>query len=235
MRDRILAWDGCLNVRDLGGLALEHGGETRFQVVVRADSIRSLSDGGWRALVGYGIRTAVDLRGPWEYEDDPPAEVPIEIVRFPMDPLEAPPSWHWPSMHEAYRALLERFPGEFAGVIRSVARSEDPLVVHCQGGKDRTGIACGLLLRLAGVGLETIAADHALSDESYAPTFRQWLDSAPDDDERARRTRIAVPAGATLAELLEELEERYGTVEGYLVEAGVSARDLERAGARLQP
>jgi hypothetical protein len=29
MLDRRLPWDGCLNVRDLGGLRLTKGGETR--------------------------------------------------------------------------------------------------------------------------------------------------------------------------------------------------------------
>ena len=50
-----MRWDGCVNVRDLGGLPLEGGGETAFGVVVRADSIRSLSDEGWQALVDYGV------------------------------------------------------------------------------------------------------------------------------------------------------------------------------------
>ena len=35
---RVLRWDGCVNVRDLGGLPLAGGGETAYRVVVRADS-----------------------------------------------------------------------------------------------------------------------------------------------------------------------------------------------------
>lgn len=42
--DRILRWDGCVNVRDLGGLPLEGGGETAYRVVVRADWLPGLSD-----------------------------------------------------------------------------------------------------------------------------------------------------------------------------------------------
>src|SRR5205823_4190485 len=66
LRSRVLAWDGCINVRDLGGLPLEGGGETRFGVAVRADSIRTLTDGGWRELADYGVRLAVDLRSDEE-------------------------------------------------------------------------------------------------------------------------------------------------------------------------
>jgi protein-tyrosine phosphatase len=80
---RVLRWDGCVNVRDLGGLPLEDGGETRFGVAVRAHSIR-----------------------------------------------------------------------ELAGTAVTVARAEAPVVIHCQGGRDRTGLASALMLRLAGVPLD---------------------------------------------------------------------------------
>ena len=39
MRSRDLIWDGCLNVRDLGGHPTADGRETRFDSVVRADSL----------------------------------------------------------------------------------------------------------------------------------------------------------------------------------------------------
>ena len=65
-RLRVLVWDGCVNVRDLGGLPLEGGGETNFGVLVRADSIGTLTEAGWAALQDYGVTTAVDLRGEHE-------------------------------------------------------------------------------------------------------------------------------------------------------------------------
>ena len=83
-RSRDLVWDGLLNVRDLGGHPTEDGAETRFGAIVRADSVRQLSDEGWGALVDYGIRTVVDLRGEQELEADPPAEVPIEVLHVPF-------------------------------------------------------------------------------------------------------------------------------------------------------
>ncbi len=43
---RQLSWDGCHNVRDLGGLPLAAGGETRYRAVVRADSLGRLSEAG---------------------------------------------------------------------------------------------------------------------------------------------------------------------------------------------
>ena len=49
--ERGLRWDGCVNVRDLGGLPLAGGGgETAYRVIVRADWLPGLSDKGREAL-----------------------------------------------------------------------------------------------------------------------------------------------------------------------------------------
>ena len=64
------------------------------------------------------------------------------------------------------------------------------------GGKDRTGLVSALLLRLAGVGLETIGEDYSLSADNLAPLGEQWLADAADEAEREKRRRLAhTPAG----------------------------------------
>jgi len=52
-RSRILAWDGCYNVRELGGYETENGLRTRWGRVVRADNLIRLSEAGRQALVDY--------------------------------------------------------------------------------------------------------------------------------------------------------------------------------------
>jgi hypothetical protein len=39
-----LAWEGCLNVCDLGGLPTEDGSDTRYCRVIRADSVQQLTE-----------------------------------------------------------------------------------------------------------------------------------------------------------------------------------------------
>jgi protein-tyrosine phosphatase family protein len=60
--DRDLDWDGCFNVRDLGGFRTECGQSTRWGAIVRSDGRERLTPSGWEALERYGIRTIVDLR-----------------------------------------------------------------------------------------------------------------------------------------------------------------------------
>jgi hypothetical protein len=231
--ERVLRWDGCVNVRDLGGLPLAGGGETAYRVVVRADWLPGLSEAGRQALVEYGVSLVVDLRPDREHEEDGFEPLPIPVVRQAMDPRPIPAAWDWPSMREAYLALADRYRAELARALTLLGSAEPPAAIHCAGGRDRTGIACGMALWLAGVEPEAIAADHALSDESWAPHNDEWLAEAQDELERERRRRIIQPAGRTLAEVLEEIEEREG-VRNLLVGAGAEEAALDRLVARLR-
>ncbi len=227
--ERVLRWDGCVNVRDLGGLPLEGGGETAFGVCVRADTIRVLTPAGWDALADYGVRLAVDLRADFEVAQDAPDGVPIEVKHIPVNGDELEAVREWRSIGEVYRALLGRFGREFAGAITTVAHAEQPVVVHCHGGRDRTGLACGMMLRLAGVPLAEIAADHALSDVYLAPRTAQWIEAPGDEWEVERRRRVTSPAGETMAEVLGEID-----VREYLLAGGASEEDLDKLVVRLR-
>jgi protein-tyrosine phosphatase len=201
-------------------------------VLVRGDSIGGLTDKGWAALQDYGVTTVVDLRGEHEVEElrrsgDPP----VPVMRIPITPSSGP-GWEWPSMLEAYLGVLEQFRGQFVAAVAAVAAAEPPVLVHCQGGRDRTGLLVALILRLAGVDPEMIAADHALSDESWAPYNVSWFDEAPDEEERARRRRIATPAGRTMAEVLAGVDGRYGGPREFL--GDVPPADLDRLVLRLR-
>ena len=131
-RDRVLVWDGCVNVRDLSGLPLESRGETRFRVVVRADSIRSLTGRGWRALTDYGVRLAIDPRGGEEVASDGGEETPVPVVHVPITP--SMPGLE-PGMRIGYLAGLARFRPEFSRAASAVATTSDTVVIHCQGGR----------------------------------------------------------------------------------------------------
>jgi protein tyrosine/serine phosphatase len=241
-----LDWDGCLNVRDLGGHPTEHGGETRFGAIVRADSVRQLSDEGWAALVAYGVRTIVDLRRKHELDADPPAELPVDVVHVPLiDPVGPEVDAEIEAVAEAapdalsarraiYLEVLERFEPSFAQAVAAVASApEGCVLVHCKGGTDRTGLVSALLLRLAGVPVEEVGADFALSGPNRAAVFDPWIAEAPDDEERELRRVWASTPAEVMTGVVWELERRHGSVEAYLRGAGVAERDLERARKRL--
>jgi protein tyrosine/serine phosphatase len=245
--ERSLVWDGCVNVRDLGGHATPTG-ETRFGSIVRADALEKLSDAGWRALVDHGVRTVVDLRTHGERNGSPPPDVQVTVVHVSVLPEF---DWEgWAAIDEAadrepdparatvvvYLEFLERWGSEFARAIREVADApEGGVLVHCQGGKDRTGLVSALLLRLAGVSLEQIGEDYALSGENLRDEARVWIDAAPEERERARRERMSQTHAASMVAVLEELERRHGGAAGFLRDNGLDDATIERARSRLAP
>ena len=212
--------------------------------------MRLLSDEGWRALVDHGVRTVIDLRGDHERDEDPPAELPVEVVHVPfmeaseaeweeiaaeLDRVNAEAPDDATANRDAYLIFLERFRDNVAASLRAVAHApEGGVVIHCVGGKDRTGLLTAFLLHLADVDEETIAADFALSEERLRERHEGWLEAAESEEERQQLRRIAQTRPETMLGVFAELRRRYGSVEAYLRDAGVSGDDCDRARARLR-
>jgi protein-tyrosine phosphatase len=197
---------------------------------VRADSLPSLTAAGRQALVDYGVSLVVNLRES-AFEGLEP--LPVPVVRQPIDPQLVPVVWEWPTMREAYLGMADHFRDQFARALTLLGDAEPPAAVHCAGGRDRTGIACGMALWLAGVEPDAIAADHAMSDPHLAESSADWLAKAADEGELDRRRRIIQPPGRTLVEVLEEIERREG-IRNLLLGAGADKAALDRLVARLQ-
>jgi protein-tyrosine phosphatase len=250
LRPRDLVWDGCLNVRELGGLPTQDGGETQRGAVVRADSVRQLSDDGWRALVDHGIRTVIDLRGDDERAEDPPAAVPVDVVHVPfmetsaaereeirgdLDAAVAAAPDTPAATRDVYLIFLERFRSNVAAAVRAVADAPDGgVVIHCAGGKDRTGLLSAFLLHVAGVGDEQIADDYSLSEDRLRPRHQQWFAEAETEEQLARLQRVAQTPAASMVGVFAELARRHGGVVDYLLGAGVTQDELDRVRARLR-
>jgi hypothetical protein len=215
-----LTWEGCSNVRDLGGLPTADGGETAYGAVVRGDCPDRLTAAGWEALAAHGIRTIVDLRNEDELRPELVRPAGVTTVHEPLDGVEDTDFWdEWGTGPQFgtplyYRPHLERFPERNAAVLQAIGRAEPGgVLVHCVGGQDRTGQIAMLLLALAGVPAEEIAADYRLSGNREGEEFLA--------SQGTSSTEVIL---ATLAEL---------DVEGYLRAGGVSATDVTQIRRRL--
>jgi protein tyrosine/serine phosphatase len=224
---RDLDWDGCRNIRDLGGLATP-AGTTAFGVFVRADNARELTPAGWHAASEYGIRAVLDLRSDPECAADPPAHPDFTHLRLSLfdhfdgdaayrsDLLARAASLGVAEKHRLlYREALELDAARFVGAVGFLAEADCSVLFHCAGGKDRTGVLAALLLRLVGVPVEAVEADYVRS-----ATRLRMADSTPRD---------------VINQVIGETEERHGTVAAYLLQAGTSAAQLERIRDRLAP
>jgi protein-tyrosine phosphatase len=136
---------------------------------------------------------------------------------------------------DVYLVFLEHYAPNVAAAIRAVANApEGGVVIHCAGGKDRTGLVTAFLLHIAGVGTDEIAKDYALSEERLRTRHAEWLAQAESEEERERLERISQTPADAMRGVFEELERRYGSIEGYLRHGGLTDDELARARARLR-
>ena len=229
---RELSWDGFLNVRDLGGLPVRGGGETARGQVARSESPGFLSDRGWRELAEHGIRTIVDLRCPSEPPYEPRDGVvrePVPMFRFDDEDLIA----RLEGVRDSrvfYRVLVDYCHQPIARAVAAVGDAPPGgVLVHCQAGRDRTGIVTAFLLALAGVPDEEIVADYLATEAALQTRREEELQAAATEEERDWIRYVhRVQADSILGAL-----DAAGDVREYLLQGGASEGQLERARARL--
>ena len=222
--NRILTWEGCYNVRDLGGMKASNGYKTRWGAVVRGDHPTRLTTDGWSALYEHGIRTIVSLRTHGLNEKDHPIVIPphpdIQVVSVEIEDVtdkEFVEKWASSDLWGTplyYTDALNLWAHRHAAALKVIAQAQPGGVLfHCIRGHDRTGIIAFLLLALAGVSLTDIAADYELS-----------VDPVRDQILAERNTN----AYKVLLKTLEGIN-----VENYLLTGGMTQNDISALRARL--
>lgn len=229
--NRDLAWDGCVNARDLGGL-----GRVKPGALVRMEAPTALTAAGWAAVWDHGVRTVLDLRA--EDEDGPdrtPRPVGITTVRMPLDPEPGTP-FHdrWAPIDNLatplyFPALLEEHADRVTAAVKAVVDAAPGCVVfHCSGGKDRSGLLALVLLAAAGASPDEIIADYLLTFDRMRETYAAMgvRDQLVAVGERCARqgTTIEASLNSTLAGL---------KMPDYLLANGLSQADLVVLDARL--
>jgi len=238
LASRALAWDACLNVRDLGGLTTVEGRRVRRGALIRSDQLCRLSEGGRTAFRGHGIRSVIDLRTPTEVEKDPDPIRHEHGVHYLHIPQQDEQFWRSidPARTRAERdaLVLDQRAEHIVAMARAIAHAAPGgVLIHCVAGKDRTGIAVALLLGLVGVDEADIAADYALSEAALAGERAAALAAAADDEARARVERGYDARAETMLATLAHLRTRHGGAVAYLVRAGLSDGDVQRIRERL--
>jgi len=228
-----LEWPDCLNARDLGGLPTMDGGRIRRGALIRSDRHSRLTAEGIAAVRAYGVSRIVDLRRPVECEREPSpfAGEPI-YCNIPVQNPEDP-DHEWLSLAEIYIAMLDLRPKLFTQAVAAVADAPPGgVVVHCAGGKDRTGLIVAMALSIAGVPAEAIAADYALTEERLRAEEVGEDALPPERREIVRRLRPTPPEN--MLTVLDHLAERYDGVEGYLRHGGLTPAQRDALRARLR-
>jgi hydroxymethylglutaryl-CoA lyase len=239
--------EGAPNFRDLGGYETGDGRRVKWGQVFRSSNLGRLTDKGLAFIGRLGIRLVCDLRTEAESVKLPnrfPDTGDVLYRRRSIQHAGFEPTavferirngdYDWISeefMLQGYIESIECFPHVWAHLMRDLARADRrPLVFHCTGGKDRTGVGAALLLLALGVPRATVIDDYGLSDK-----FNAEVRKAINDHLRPLGVDIATvepyftaPPGRLQA-FLDYLTDRYGSaVEYFATKAGVDEAAIRR-------
>lgn len=181
---RILSFDGGCNFRDIGGYTGHQGRTVRWGKVFRAGVLSYFQPSDHARLHSLEVRAICDLRRADEREREPTrwpdrqthalffddgTDMPTIRAFAAERPQNA--DGMFDAMVDLYRALPLWMASRLHGMFECIANERVPLVVHCAAGKDRTGIAIGLLLAVLGVDRSIIIEDYLLTNASDFETF----------------------------------------------------------------
>jgi len=235
-----LELEGLDNVRDVGGLPLRGGGVTRSGVLLRSASLHYLSEADVGHLVQeFGLALVIDLRTAREIDRDGPspvarAGVPTVALSFiPEDgqPLPRTDVDTDPLLRSYLGFMVDRTENVVQAVRLLAAPDTGPALVHCQAGKDRTGVLVALVLDAVGVRRDAVVADYALSAEHVEKMFRRWAAAA--DREMPEDISRHLPRAEVIDAVLARLDEQHGGAAGWLLANGLEEAALGHLRARL--
>ena len=243
-----IALDGAVNAR-----AVVRG------VLLRADNLQSLSAPDVRLLVEHeDLEVVIDLRTDVEVRLEGPgpmtAEPAVRIEHRSLYPdsggntdLEAGTVKPWgpadeddfadeaPVVH-AYMSYLRRRPDSVVGSLRTIARADRAVLVHCAAGKDRTGVVVAMALDAAGVNRDTIIEDYLATRERIHAILARLVSSTTYRAElEGHDAQQHAPVVGTMERVLELVDLRFGGSVAWLSANGLDELDLDRLRRRLAP
>ena len=224
---RRVVFDGTMNCRDLGGLPTRDGNIVPKGRIYRSGRLSNLQRGDYDEFLRKDFRTIADLRLPFERErfpdvlpDDSRASI-HHLGYLPDNAMEMfsalnegdiGPAQVWLGMKTQYERMAIAHPEIHRSLFELILSPERwPFLIHCSGGKDRTGVASAILLSIAGVEREVVVADYLVTNLDVpqlgvlGPNVKQEL-----------RDIVGYAHRVLIEAALDAIEQTYGSYTDYL-------------------
>jgi protein-tyrosine phosphatase len=234
------------NFRDAGDMPVNGGKRIRSNMIFRSASPDNISRKDIDNLHRLGIRTIIDLRAPYESGNKVRRIDGIETVSLPLDfekktrenliPLlkRKDGMEHIPALIDSlYQEILDGSVGVFREVVGLLLDpSRTPLLIHCQAGKDRTGIMCALIQLSLDAGHGSMISSYMESNSALMAIFRKRLTVRkiltlgffPAD-----RVLFAITVREeNMLSVIERVKNHYGGIEGYFSRSGPVNSEFSR-------
>ncbi len=249
--ERVIDLEGTTNTRDIGGYQTGDLSTIRSGQIIRSENLSRLTASDFQKLEEIGLNTVIDLRTQKEHEKSPTiwlGENPPQFFHFPVGDTNN--DWFRAQrkmmkgnrfteeqslelMVEGYRMIAEEGPPSYQKLMEVVLdQSNWPILIHCNAGKDRAGVAVTLILESLGVDRETIMEEYLLTNE-IGRTEKKAILLSRKSKKIGRGNKFGKgsspsawsPIVGVRAEMLEafyaSVDENYGSMDAFLSELGV--------------
>ncbi len=239
---RVVKMENAYNFRDTGGYKTADGKEVVLGKVFRSDAIDKLSDKDLKTFKDRKITTVVDFRGveeakkaqdrlpentnyllcPAGSNNLPTAQDMVKFLKDKNFLFDMYGEGGLPYFGERYRSLFVRL---------LTLKPNEALLFHCTGGRDRTGMASALFLKILGVPQEVIEDDYVASNFYLAknPTMKNMysgLSKMAGMSEAEIKTQMELRP-ELIRNFFGAINKKYGSVENFFqVEMGIGPREI---------
>ncbi len=254
---RLLNFEGIANFRDLGGYPTVDGRQVKWGVLYRAATLAEPSRADLRGLEKLRLATLIDFRSAAEKEQEPdqlPNTMNFKLVEIPTlddgnkamvgEIMERIDSGNFDGfdpdalMLEANRQFASTFTPQFRQFMQTVLDADGaPIAWHCSAGKDRTGFAAAILLRVLGVPQDVVMQDYMASREHALDTRRSQLLLLRVFKGEEAVDKLTVLMGveeAWLNAAFEQIDTTWGSFDNYVRDGlGLTEADIAQLRAAL--
>lgn len=237
--ERVVPLDGGINFRDIGGYRSRDGRYVKWQKLLRCGHLGNLSDSDVSRLESVGVSQIHDFRRREEQERSPNRSMRAQVFDDYQISIGSM-SRFWDILLEgrltaassqslvmnSYRDCIDEVSPAYSRFLREILNnSEGTSIFHCAAGKDRTGMAAGLILSALDVPRETIVEDYLLTlqhfdSEHLLTLVEQHLrDAKVEYWERDWLMPYCAVHRDNIEAFFDSIDQRYGDVKTYLEKA----------------
>lgn len=211
------------NTRIIGNFVCNDGKRLIPNRILRSDVPNSLSDKDIDFIRRFNLLTVIDLRGQKEVENKPSAFSQINGIHYYSIPIESG-SVVPESVDEVSHSYLSiAHDPNIVNVFKTIASTDEGVIIHCTAGKDRTGVVTAILLKLCSVNDADIIENYVITKIYNKEILEALEESYPD-----LNMEIVVPQERYMREFLDLLMNQYGNIQNYLLSIGLTKQEINQ-------
>ena len=239
--EKEIKFKNIYNFRDIGDLITEDGRKIKAGLLFRSDDLSRLSKRDLDTIQGIGLKVICDLRTVNERKANNyqlPESTGTKIIHIPIYHGSQDLSHreffrllvgnskkvNFENMiYEFYLCIVSERQAEIKKILNAIVNiNRAPALIHCTGGKDRTGLITALIQLYLGVSYDTVIEHYLKSNALIEPRmikverFIRLMSLYRISSERIKP--LLIVKRAYLDTALQKIFSEYESIESYFIE-----------------